>query len=213
LHQSLIEVEKLGAVGAVVFIFIYNIATLLFVPGSLLTIKGGCLFGLVEGSIYVLIAATLGATWAFLLGRYFSRDWISQAVAKYPKFQAIDRAVAQAGWKIVFLTRLCPIFPFNLLNYGFGVTQISLRDYIIGSVGMLPGTVMYVYIGSLATDIATANLADLSTTPETKMSLWVLRIVGLIATIAMTLYLTRLAKGALNQSILDQKAHATTKKP
>lgn len=95
---------------------------MLFVPGSLLTIKGGCLFGIFWGSVYVLIAATLGAIGAFLLGRYLSRDWVCRKLGKNPKFQAIDRAVAQEGWKIVLLTRLSPVFPFNLLNYAFGVT-------------------------------------------------------------------------------------------
>ncbi len=116
---------------AIAFIAIYNLATLLFVPGSLLTVKGGCLFGIVWGSVYVLIAATLGAIWAFLLGRYLSRDWVCQKIGKNSQFQAIDRAVMQEGWKIVLLTRLSPIFPFNLLNYAFGVTQVSLKDYIL----------------------------------------------------------------------------------
>lgn len=201
LQTWFIWIESLGFMGAIAFIAIYNLATLLFVPGSILTMKGGCLFGVFWGSVYVLIAATLGAIWAFLLGRYLSREWVCRQINKYPQFQAINRAVAQQGWKIVLLTRLSPIFPFNLLNYAFGVTQISLKDYILGSIGMIPGTVMYVYIGYLAGDLATLDLSNRPTTTETQILQWIIRIIGLIATIAVTLYMTRLAKKALDRSI------------
>jgi uncharacterized membrane protein YdjX (TVP38/TMEM64 family) len=212
LQTSLTWVKSLGFLGTLVFIAIYNVATLLFVPGSLLTVKGGCLFGIVWGSVYVLIAATLGAIWAFLLGRYLSRDWVCRKLEKNPQFQAIDRAVAKKGWKIVLLTRLSPIFPFNLLNYAFGVTQVSLKDYILGSVGMIPATVVYVYIGSLATDLATLDMSNLPTTATTQNLQWAIRIMGLMATIAVTIYITRLAKKALAQNIQDGEIiNASTK--
>jgi uncharacterized membrane protein YdjX (TVP38/TMEM64 family) len=203
LQASLAWVKSLGFIGAIVFVAIYNIATLLFVPGSLLTIKGGCLFGVFWGSVCVLIAATLGAIWAFLLGRYLSRDWVCRHIDKNPKFQALDRAVAREGWRIVLLTRLSPVFPFNLLNYFFGVTQVSLKDYILGSLGMIPATVMYVYIGSIAGDFMAIDMSDRPATTETQAIQWTLRIIGLIATIAVTIYMTHLAKKAMNQSLLE----------
>lgn len=163
--------------------------------------KGGCLFGVFWGSVCVLIAATLGAIWAFLLGRYLSRDWICRKIGKNPKFQAIDRAVGQEGWKIVLLTRLSPIFPFNLLNYAFGVTGVSLKDYILGFLGMIPGTVMYVYIGSLASDLAAIDMSNPPTTTETQILQWGIQIIGAIATIAVMVYTTRLAKKALDRSL------------
>jgi uncharacterized membrane protein YdjX (TVP38/TMEM64 family) len=210
LQISFVWVKSLGVIGAIVFVAIYNLATLLFVPGSLLTIKGGCLFGVFWGSVCVLIAATLGAIWAFLLGRYLSRDWVCRQIGKNPKFQALDRAVAKEGWKIVLLTRLSPVFPFNLLNYFFGVTQVSLKDYILGSLGMIPATVMYVYIGSLADDLI---MSDRPVTTETQTIQWTIRIVGLIATIAVTIYMTRLAKKAMNQSLVEEDlVNTTTKK-
>lgn len=201
LQTSLIAVNSIGVLGPIAFIVIYNIATLLFVPGAILTIKGGCLFGIFWGSVYVLIAAMLGATWAFLLGRYLSRDWIYRQIGKNPQLQAIDRAVAQEGWKIVLLTRLSPIFPFNVLNYVFGVTQVSFKDYVLGSLGMIPGTVMYVYIGSLASDLAMLDMSNRPPTTETQIVQWVMRIIGVIATVTVTIYMTRLAKKALNQSL------------
>jgi uncharacterized membrane protein YdjX (TVP38/TMEM64 family) len=201
LQTALAWFDSLGFAGSIAFIVIYNIATLLFIPGSLLSSAGGCLFGMGWGSVYVLIAAVLGATWAFLCGRYLSRAWVYRKISKYPQFQAIDRAIAREGWKIVLLTRLSPIFPFNLLNYAFGVTQVSFKDYLIGSFGMIPGAVMYVYLGALAGDLATLDRSH--PTIETQTIQWIVRSMGLIATIATTIYITRLAQQALAQSISD----------
>lgn len=204
LHNAIIWVQNLGVLGPIGFMFIYNLATLLFIPGSLLTLKGGCLFGIFWGSIYVLIAAIIGAILAFVVGRYLSRDWVSRQIDKHPKFKAINLAVAKEGWKIVLLTRLCPIFPFNLLNYAFGVTQVSLKDYILGSLGIFPGTVMYVYMGSLAGDLAMLNRDYQPTNPEAQIGQWVMQIVGLIATVAITIYVTRVAQKALAETMVNE---------
>ncbi|MBW4667323.1 MAG: TVP38/TMEM64 family protein [Cyanomargarita calcarea GSE-NOS-MK-12-04C] len=201
LRTLLIWVESLGSFGPIGFIVIYNVATILFIPGTLLTMSGGVLFGVVWGSVYVAIAATLGATWAFFLGRCLCRDVICRMIQSNVKFQAIDKAVAKEGFKIVLLTRLSPILPFNLLNYAFGITQVSLRDYILGSLGMIPGTVMYVYLGSLVGDLGMLGKTEQSTSPETQIVQWVIRGVGLIATVAVTIYLARLAKKALNTTV------------
>lgn len=204
--EAIIWVENLGTLGPIAFILIYNLATLLFVPGSLLTLKGGCLFGLLWGSIYVIIASTLGATFAFLIGRYLSRNWVRKQITKNPQFQAIDKAIAKEGFKIVLLTRLSPIFPFNLLNYMLGVTQVSLKDYILGSIGMIPGTVLYVYIGSLATDLTMLNPSNLPSTPETQIARWVAQGIGLVAFVTVTVYITKIARKALNESVVTAEA-------
>jgi uncharacterized membrane protein YdjX (TVP38/TMEM64 family) len=162
---------------------------------------GGAVFGVFWGSIYVFIASTLGAISAFLIGRYLSRDWVAKQLESHPKFKAIDQAVAKEGLKIVFLTRLSPVFPFNLLNYAFGVTQVSLKDYFLGSFGMIPGSVMYVHFGSLASECALAGTTIQPTTPEAETIKWVMRIVGLIATVTVTIYITRIAKKALETKI------------
>jgi uncharacterized membrane protein YdjX (TVP38/TMEM64 family) len=202
------QVKSLGYWGPVAYIAIYNLATLLFIPASVLTIKGGCFFGLFWGSVYVLIAAIIGAVLAFIVGRYLSRDWVSQYINKHPKLKAIDLAVSQEGWKIVLLTRLCPIFPFNLLNYFFGVTQVSLKDYVLGSFGIVPGTVMYVYIGSLAGNLAMTNMTNQVMTPAAQTYQWIMQAIGLVATIAVTVYVTKIAHKALTQSMaLTEKVH------
>jgi uncharacterized membrane protein YdjX (TVP38/TMEM64 family) len=196
LKQALIWIKGLGWWAPIVFIAIYNLATITFVPGSLLTLGGGAIFGVFWGSVYVFVAATLGATIAFLIGRYFTHSWVEEVVANQPKFRAISQAVAQAGFKIVLLTRLSPVFPFNLLNYAFGVTQVSLRDYVLGSVGMIPGTIMYVYLGSLIGDLTQLG----TTNPTNGWVNWAIRIVGFTTTVVVTVYVTKLAKQALESA-------------
>lgn len=201
LRNTLIWIESLGFWSPITFIIIYNLATLLLIPGSVLTLGGGVIFGVFRGSVYVFLAATLGATIAFIIGRYISRDWVCQQLSKHPKFKAIDIAVVKQGFKIVFLTRLCPLFPFNLLNYAFGVMQVSFKDYIFGSLGMIPATFMYVYLGSLIGDIALIGTSKQPTSFTIELMKWMINIVGLIATILVTIYVTRLAKKALEKSI------------
>jgi len=198
LQNALHWINSLGAVGGIVFIVIYIIATLAFLPASILTLGAGVIFGVIWGSLYVFVGATLGATAAFLVGRYLAKGWVTEKIASYKKFATIDKAVSKEGLKIVLLTRLSPIFPFNLLNYALGVTSVSFSDYFIGSVGMIPGTIMYVYIGSLA-----GNLALIGSENESSNMIlhWVIQIVGFIATIAVTVYVTKIAKKALEEEI------------
>ena len=198
LRDALHWIDRLGAVGAIAFILLYIIAAVAFLPGSIVTLGAGFVFGVVLGSVYVFIGATLGATAAFLVGRYLARGWVAKKIARNAKFLAIDRAVGREGLKIVVLTRLSPIFPFNLLNYAYGITGVSLKDYVIGSVGMIPGTIMYVYFGSLAGSLATLGTEE----PANPTVQWTIRIVGLIATVAVTLYITRLARQALEAEVL-----------
>ena len=200
LRNALAWVDSLGSAGAITFIAIYIIATVAFFPGSILTLGGGVVFGVVLGSFYVFIGATIGATAAFLVGRYLARGWVAKKIEGNSKFRAIDEAVGREGLKIVLLTRLSPIFPFNLLNYAYGVTGVSLKDYVIGSVGMIPGTIMYVYIGSLAGNIATIGTESQPTNPGLQ---WTIRIVGFIATVAVTVYVTKIARKALEEEVLQ----------
>lgn len=199
LRNALQWIDSLGTVGAIAFISIYIIATVAFLPGSILTLGSGVVFGVVWGSVYVFIGATLGATAAFLVGRYLARGWVANKIADNKKFAAIDQAVGREGLKIVLLTRLSPIFPFNLLNYAFGITGVTLKDYFIGSLGMIPGTIMYVYIGSLAGNLA---LIGTETQPTNPTLQWAIRILGFLATVAVTIYVTRIAQKALEDEVL-----------
>jgi uncharacterized membrane protein YdjX (TVP38/TMEM64 family) len=204
LQDILLQVRALGAVGSIAFIGVYILATVLFLPGSILTLGGGALFGVVLGSAYVFVGAVIGSTIAFLIGRYLARSWIARQIEENAKFKAIDEAVAREGFKIVLLTRLSPIFPFNLLNYALGVTQVSLRDYLLGAIGMLPGTITYVYLGSLAGSLATLGSTQ-SSDSQSQIAQWAIRLIGFIATITVTVYVTQIARKALNQSITSEE--------
>ena len=195
---ALAWISDLGPWGPVFFIVFYILATVLFLPGLIPTMAAGVLFGVIRGTLLVSISSISGATLAFLIGRYLAREWVAAMIRGNQKFEAIDAAVAEEGWKIVGLTRLSPVFPFNLLNYAFGLTQVSLKDYFLASwIGMLPGTVMYVYIGSLAGNLASLGSGERSRMPAE----WALYGVGLMATVVLTLYLTRIAQKALKRTV------------
>ena len=198
LRRSLDWIAGLGPAGVVAFIAIYILSCVFMLPGSVLTLGAGAVFGVVKGSVIVSVASTLGATAAFLVGRYLARDRVGRMIEGNGRFRAIDEAVGREGWKIVGLTRLSPVFPFNLLNFAYGITTVSLRDYFFASwIGMLPGTVMYVYLGSLAGSLATLGGQGGGRTPAQ----WALYIVGLLATVAVTVYVTRIARAALAKQV------------
>ncbi len=193
-RDTLAWISGLGPLGPLIFIALYIVVCVLLLPGSIPTLGAGVVFGVVKGSVAVSIGSTLGATCAFLIGRYLARNWVSGKIAGNEKFRAIDDAVGSQGWKIVLLTRLSPVFPFNLLNYAFGLTKVSLKHYFFASwIGMIPGTIMFVYVGSLAGDLAKLGTGERTrTTGE-----WILYGVGLLATIAVTVFVTHIARKAL----------------
>lgn len=201
LLSALDAIQNLGPLGPIAFIVLYMLATIAFLPGSILTLGGGVVFGVGAGSLYAFMGATLGATGAFLVGRYLARSWVESKIAGDGNFRAIDRAVSREGLKIVILTRLSPLFPFNVLNYAYGLTGVALRDYVLGSVGMIPGTVMYVYLGDAAGSLASL----LAGTGKKTTGEQILFGVGLGATVAVTLYVTKIAKKALAASVQDDR--------
>jgi uncharacterized membrane protein YdjX (TVP38/TMEM64 family) len=180
------------------FILVYVIATVCFVPALPLTLAAGAIFGLWHGFLLVSAGSTLGATAAFFVGRTVARDWVAAKIAAWPRFRALDRSLQSRGFWIVMLTRLSPLFPFFLLNYAYGISAVRPRDYIPASwLGMMPGTLAYVYTGSLAANLAQALTGEV----KTGTSGWVLLGVGLIATFIVTVVVTRLAKRELDKEI------------
>ncbi len=188
--------QRLGIWGPVIVVLFYVAACVLFLPGSVLTIGAGFIFKLAVGTVTVSIGATLGACAAFWVGRTLARNWVAGRVAGNAKFEAIDRAVAREGFKIVLLTRLSPVFPFNLLNYAFGLTRVRFRDYALASwIGMLPGTVMYVYIGSAARSLADAAAGGGPRPAAQQIFFWA----GLGIAVVVALLVTRIARRALRE--------------
>ncbi len=175
-----------GAWGYVIFIATYALATVLFFPGSLLTIGAGLAFGLWRGFAVVSAGSTLGAALAFLVARYFLRDKVEAAAKNHPQFAAMDEAIGQGGWKMVALLRLSPLLPFNLSNYLYGITKVRFRPYVAASwIGMMPATFLYVFLGAAGKQAAAGT--------DTGPWQWVLFGAGLVATVGVTLWISRLA--------------------
>ena len=181
-----------------VFIAAYVAACVLLVPGSLLTLGAGFVFGLPVGVVIVSVSSTLGASAAFLIGRYFVRDWVEGRLSSMPRFAALDRAIGERGALIVLLTRLSPVFPFNLLNYGLGVTRVKFLHYVGASwLGMLPATGLYVDLGSVGQSLTALFAGNLETSPLTQVMFFA----GLAATLLLTILITRFANRALNEEL------------
>jgi uncharacterized membrane protein YdjX (TVP38/TMEM64 family) len=139
-------VKNAGAIGPVVFMLIYALGTVFFLPGSVLTLAGGALFGPVLGTLYNLTGATLGAALAFLIARYLAGDWVQRKTGG--RLKQLKEGVENEGWRFVAFVRLVPLFPFNLLNYALGLTRIKFSHYVIASyLFMLPGAIAYTYVG------------------------------------------------------------------
>jgi len=187
-------VDTLGTWGPLAFILAYAVGTVLFVPGSLLTLAAGALFGLLKGTAYVFIGATLGEAGAFLVARHFARGLVERRLARTASFATIDAAIGRAGWRIVLLLRLSPIVPFNLLNYALGVSKVRLRDFLLASPGILPGTLLYVYYGQVAGEVAAVAGGA---APARGAGYYAVLGLGLAATLAATVLISRTARRAL----------------
>jgi uncharacterized membrane protein YdjX (TVP38/TMEM64 family) len=203
-------IHAAGALGVVAYAIVYVLATIFLLPGALLTAGAGFAYGPAWGTVLVSPVSVLAATLAFVLGRSVAREWVARRMHAHPRFTAVDRAIGESGFKIVFLLRLSPIFPFNLLNYALGLTRVTLRDYVLASfLGMLPGTLLYVYLGSLVT-----SASELASGGRPSAGAWgqVLYWGGLVATLVVTLVITRIARRALRQA-LERQAPAAPDLP
>jgi len=184
-------IKDLGAWGVLIFGIVYIVATVLMVPVSVLTIVAGLAFGVVIGFPLVVVAATIGATLAFLVGRHLVHERVESLVATRPKLRAVNAAVSEGGWKVVGLLRLSPVLPFNLQNYFYGITDIKLAQYVPATFfGIMPGTLLYVYLGAAGKAASGDDGGPLQ---------WTFFAVGLIATIAVAVFVTRKAKEKLQK--------------
>jgi uncharacterized membrane protein YdjX (TVP38/TMEM64 family) len=187
--------RQTGAAGVILFVVAYVVSTVALLPGSILTLAAGFAYGPLWGLAVASPASVAGATCAFILGRTVLRQWAARQVARSPRARALDAAVEREGFKLVFLLRLSPLLPFNVLNYALSLTRVSLGRYVLASAtGMLPGTALYVYLGSLAP--AAAELSSPARSGGTTQTM--LYIIGLLATVAVVVIGTRAARRALN---------------
>jgi uncharacterized membrane protein YdjX (TVP38/TMEM64 family) len=191
---ELARLHEAGLWAPVLFIAAYIVGSLALVPGAVLTLVAGAMFGLARGIPIVFTGAVLGSSSAFFVARRLARDRVGRWLARDPRAQAVSDAVAGRGLLVVLLLRLSPVFPYNVVNYALGASRIRYRDFLIGSVGMLPGTVLYTYYGKVVGDV-TAVAAGVA--PPRGPGYYVLLGVGLAATLAVTIVVTRAAKKAL----------------
>jgi uncharacterized membrane protein YdjX (TVP38/TMEM64 family) len=189
-------VRGLGALGYVVYIVVYAVCVVAFIPASILTLGAGAIFGFIGGTIVVVIGATLGAALSFLLARTVMRKRVESMTAKNAKFRALDRAIARDGTKIVFLARLAVVFPFTWLNYAFGLTAIPLWPYVAATfIGIIPATAAFVFVGSAATTAATTQ-ASLITK--------IVYIAGGVIAVAVSVFIGRIATRAIKRAGVDE---------
>lgn len=192
------RIRGAGAKGVLIFLAVYVAAEVALVPGSLLTMAAGFAYGPIGGLLVASPASVLAATTSFLLGRTILRDSIRRTIAQSPKARALDRAVGRNSFRLILLLRLSPVIPFNVLNYALGLSDARLGRYIVASfVGMLPGTWLYVYLGSLATTAAGLTEASRGA-GGTRLALM---LVGLAATIVAVVFVTRAARRSLEQEL------------
>lgn len=198
LMSVLVWIQAQGVWGPVLLVLVYVAACVFMIPGSLLTLGAGFVFGIGPGFLAVVLGSNLGAAAAFVTGRTLLRGWVERRLAGTPRFRALDRAVGEAGFKLVLLLRLSPVVPFNVINYMLSLTGIPLRAYVPASVlGMLPGTAVYVYLGSAARSLT--DLGEPSTEGQTART--ILFYGGLLLTIAATTIVTRLARQTLRATL------------
>jgi len=204
LHPSLWLEQVLPALrsplGIAAFVPLYALWVTLLLPGVWASMLAGALYGTWGGSFLVFLGACLGAEAAFLLGRTWLRDWARRRLLTFPKLLAIEKGVSREGLKLVLLTRLSPAFPFSLLNFAYGLSEVSLRDYTLGLVGIIPGTILFCGLGALAGDVARfGDVLSGQADPAT----WALRVVGLLATVASVWLVGRAAQRAIKGGELD----------
>lgn len=191
--QRVLEwLSSLGPWAPIAFFALYLVAVVLMVPASIFTMGAGALFGFVRGGAYVLAAATVASVICFIIARHFARDWVVRRLGGNSKFRAIDQAIEREGWKIVVLVRLAPVLPFSLTSYGFGITRVPLWQYLAASFAMIPGTLWYVYLGTLLGDVTGLS-------KPAPVAPWIRVLIGLTAFVAL-FYLTRFVRRAIARS-------------
>lgn len=190
-------VRSIGPAGPVVYVLVYIVFCVVGLPASPLTIGAGAIFGFVQGSVIVIVGATLGATASFLLARTLMRRRVETMTAGNAKFRALDRAISREGGRIVFLVRLAPVFPFAYINFAFGLTGVRLLTYIVATfLGIIPLTLAFVYLSATAASAASADLSN---------ARLALNIAGGVLAIVVTAYVTRLATRAIRKAGVEDE--------
>ena len=200
-------IDARGIWAPIIFILLDIVIVIFLLPGVLITLGAGFIFGVVMGSIYIVVATTIGAVIAFILARYLLSERTANYLRTKPRLKFIDQLLATEGWKLVLVTRLIPFFPFKLSNYLFGLTKFKLKDFFIGTFfGIWPITIFNVYVGSITADLSTLGTGSTKTNLE-----WVIYVFGFIMTIFVVIYVTNRARHALKKYTPDIEEQTTMK--
>jgi uncharacterized membrane protein YdjX (TVP38/TMEM64 family) len=205
--RGLLEwIDTKGIWAPILFILLDVVIVLFLFPGVLITMGAGFLFGVAKGSIYIIIATTIGAVLAFIFARYLLSERIANYLRSNPRLSFIDQLLATEGWKLILATRLIPFFPFKLSNYLFGLTKFKLKDFFIGTFfGIWPITIFNVYVGSLTADLSTLGAGATKTNLE-----WGFYIFGFMMTILAVLYISHRARQALKKYLPNDEQQIST---
>lgn len=196
--QMLGWLELQGAWALLWFVVIMTLVVVLLLPGVLFTTGAGFVFGVLQGTVGVVLGTTLGAALAFVIARYLFGTRSKDYILSHDRFNIISQGVSEKGFRIVLLTRLIPFFPSKISNYLFGLSQISFRDYLSAStLGFIPYSLHNAYLGSIAADIATLGAPNTQRTPWE----WGIYAAGFVLTIGIVFYLNRLARRLLTQDL------------
>lgn len=196
-------IESLGPWGPLLFVAIVTVAAVALVPGSILKMSAGALFGIAEGTVWAFVGSSLGALAAFYVARHGGRRWIESRLHDKPRLTHFDRAVGADGRRIVFLLRLSPAVPYNVINYVLGLSSVRSRDYALAMPGMIPSIFLYVYTGKIARDVLVAASEEV-TRPAWE---WGILGVGFVATIAAGFILSVKAKRAVDAEVRWAEEH------
>jgi len=205
--RELLEwIDARGIWAPILFILLDIFIVLFLFPGVLITMGAGFLFGVVKGSVYIIIATTIGAVLAFVFARYLLSERIANYLRSKPRLSFIDKLLATEGWKLVLATRLIPFFPFKLSNYLFGLTKFKLKDFFLGTFfGIWPITIFNVYVGSITADLSTLGTGTTKTNLE-----WGFYIFGLVMTIFAVIYVGHRARQALKEYLPGNEQQIST---
>jgi len=196
LQKTLDWITSSGALGPVIFVGVYALTCVFFIPSFIFTFSSGVLFGFWKGILLSLTGIGLGSLAAFFIGRYLARDFVARRFSGNKEFSMLTQAARKKGWKIVALARLSPIFPFLIGNYAFGITNIPASHYLGASLlGTLPSAALYTYLGTLLGDLTALGASGRTRTWQE----WIFLVVGLINTVLLSYYLRRFAQKALSE--------------
>ncbi len=184
--------------GILVFALVYVFWVSCLLPGSWLSMLSGFLYGIWLGSFVVFVGAFIGAHLTFYLGRTFLKEWAQKKVSNFPKVKIMEKAVKREGLKVILLTRLSPLFPFGLLNFTYGLSDVKIRDFTFGMIGILPGTILYCSLGSFALKIS--NFGEVLSGRST-ISSFIWSLISILSTILIIIFVIRSIRKINEESI------------